>query len=249
MDTLLNPNAIMGNNNPPDALLAEANERIDAANKWLVERPEITDEEIADKAGGFKAQIAATRKALDDRRLTEKRAFLADQDAVYNTPLDLLQRAFDAIDGKIRAFLKAKDARIAEEKRKQEAEAERLRQEAADAARRAEEEAKKKGGDVLRSQAAAEALVKQAEEAATLAARPIARAAVKGTYTQRAITLRTYWDAKITDETKALKSYAKHPAIRLAALEAIKRVAKAEAIETKDATKAPAGVEFFSEER
>lgn len=249
MDTLLNPAAIMGNNNPPDALLVEANERIDAANKWLVERPEIVDDEIADKAGGFKSQIAATRKALDDRRLDEKRAFLADQDETYKSPLDLLQRAFDAIDGKIRAYLKAKDAKIAEERRKQEAEAERLRLEAAEAVRKAEEEAKTKGGDVLRSQAAAEALTKKAEETAALAARPIAFAAVKGTYTQRAITLRTYWDAEITDLNAAFKHYKKRDVLQAAIKQAIHTIAKAEATFEKDASKAPPGVRFFSEER
>lgn len=249
MDALLNPDAVIGNNNPPDPLLIEANERIDFANKWLVERPEITDDEIADKAGGFKGQLAATRKALDNRRLAENREWEAAQAGKYASPLDLLKRAHDAIDAKIKAWLAIKAERLAEEKRKQEAEAERLRQEAAAAARRAEEEAKKKGGDVLRSQAAADALVKQAEEAATAAARPMARAAIKGTYTQRAITLHTYWNAKIVDEAKALKSYAKHPEIRAAALDAIRRVAKAEAVATKDKAKAPAGVEFFSEER
>lgn len=249
MDALLNPDAVIGNNNPPDPLLVEANERIDAANRWLTERPEITDDEIADKAGGFKGQLAATRKALDNRRLEENRQWDGAQRAKYGMPLDLLQRAFDAIDGKIKTYLRAKDARLAEEKRQQEAAAERVRQEAAEAQRRAEEEAKKKGGDVLRAQAEAEAAAKRAEEAAQLAAAPVVRAVVKGTFTQRAITLRTYWDAKITDETKALKSYAKHPEIRAAALDAVRRVAKAEAIATKDKAKAPAGIEFFSEER
>lgn len=249
MDTLLNPNAVIGNNNPPDALLAEANERIDFANRWLTERAEIADDEIADKAGGFKGQIAATRKALDNRRLDENRKWDAGQAAKYRSPLDLLQRAHDAIDAKIKAWLKVKDERLAAEKRAQEAEAARIRQEAEEAQRQAEEEASKKGGDVLRAQQAAEDAAERAKVAAELAAAPVQRAAVKGTYTQRAITLRTYWDAKITDEAKALKSYAKHPTIRAAALEAIQRVAKAEAISTKDKTKAPAGVEFYSEER
>ena len=47
----------------------------------------------------------------------------------------------------------------------------------------------------------------------------------------------------------ALKAFAKHPEIRAAALAAILKVAKAQAIATKDPGKAPAGVEFFSEQR
>jgi hypothetical protein len=249
MDTLLNPDAVIGNNNPPDQLLEEANERIDAANKWLTERPEITDDEIADKAGGFKAQLAATFKALDERRLAENRAHLAAQDAKYKTPLALLKAGLDAVDAKIRAYLKAKQDRLDEERRKQEAAAKAAQEAAAAAAKKAEEEASKKGGDPLRAQLAADQAKEKAAQAAQAAAAPAERAAIKGTYTQRAVTLKTYWSARIVDETAALKAYAKHPDIRAAALAAILKIAKDDAVATKDPAKAKPGIEYFSEQR
>lgn len=251
MDTLLNPDAVIGNNNPPDQLLEEANERIDAANKWLVERANIEkwDEEISDKAGGFRTQVYGTREALDDRRLQEGRDFEAKQAATYKEPLFLLKAALDAVDAKIKAYLKLKQDRLDAEKAKQEAAAKAAQEAAAAAVKKAEEEANKKGGDPLRAQLAAEQAREKAEAAAQAAAAPVQRAAIKGTFTQRAVTLRTYWDARIVDEQAALKAYAKHPDIRAAALVAILKIAKADAIETKDPAKAKPGVEYFSEQR
>lgn len=236
-------------NQPPEPIFLEAEERVAAANRWLTERPEITDDDMADKAGGFLKQCAATWTKLDGERKAEKRAYEIALYAKYEKPLDLLARAKAAIDIKIKAWLKVKADKLAEEKRQQEAEAERIRQEAEAATRRAEAEAKKKGGNVLEAQAAADAATQRAEEAALVAARPVERAQVKGTHTGRAMSLRTYWDARIVDEQKALRSYAKHPDIRAAALAAIVKVAKAEAVREKDPAKAKDGIEFFSEEK
>lgn len=246
---LLNPAAVIGSNNPPDPIFAEAAERIANANRWLTERPEITDDEMADKAGGFKTQCAATWKKMDDERKSEKRDYELKLAQKYEDPLGLLARARDAIDGKIRAWLKVKGDRLEAAKREQEAEAERIRQEATKAVAAAEAEAKKKGGNVLQAQAAAEAATKRAEDAAALAAKPVENATVKGTFTTRAITLRTYWHAKIVDEQAALKAFAKHPDIRAAALAAIQKIVEAQATATKDKAKAPAGVEFWTEEK
>lgn len=251
MDTLINPAAVIGNNNPPDQLLEEANERIAAANRWLIERDDITkwDDEIADKIGGFKTQVGATRKQLDDRRLQEGRDFDAKQDAIYKDPLALLKAAYTSIDAKIKAYLKAKQDRLDAEKAAAEAEARRIQKEAEDAQRKAEEAAKQKGADVLRAQLEAAKAKEKAEAAVQAAAAPVERAAIKGTFTQRAVTLKTYWDARIVDEQAALKAYAKHPDIRAAALAAILKIAKADAVATKDPAKAKPGTEYFSEQR
>lgn len=251
MDTLINPDAVTGHNQPPDQLLEEANERIDAANKWLVERADIEkwDEEISDKAGGFRAQVYGTRKALDDRRLQEGRDFEAKQAAIYKEPLSLLKAALDAVDAKIKAYLKLKQDRLDAEKAKQEAAARAAQEAAVAAAKKAEEEAKKKGGDPLRAQLAADQAKAKAEEAAQAAAAPVERAAIKGTYTQRAVTLKTYWSARITDRGAAMRHY-KANAILIAAIdEALVRIATAEAVAAKDPSKAPKGVEFYSEQR
>lgn len=241
--------ASIGHNNPPDPLFVEADERIDVANKWLTERREIADAEQADKAGGFRAQIMATRKAIDERRLDENRKWISAQTVKYAGPLDLLDRALAALKKLSDAWLVKEDARIAAAKRQQEAAALKLRQEAEEAARKAREDAERAGADVLRAQADADAKMKEAEAAAKLAARPVERAAIKGDYTTRAISFRTYWSARIVDETAALRSYAKHPTVRKACLEVALRLANDQAKTDKSASSAPKGFEFYSEQR
>lgn len=251
MDTLTDPRLQMGGNNPPDQLLEEANERIAAANRWLIERDDITkwDDEVADKIGGFKTQVGATRKQLDDRRLEEGRAFDAKQDAIYKDPLALLKAAYTSIDAKIKAYLKAKQDRLDAEKAAAEAEARRIQQDAEAAQRKAEEAAKQKGADVLRAQLEADKAKEKAEAAVAAAAAPVQRAAIKGTYTSRALSLKTYWSARITDRGLAMRHY-KANAILIAAIDnALLTIARAEAVATKDPAKAPKGVEFFSEQR
>lgn len=249
MDTLINREAVAGHNNPPDPLLVEASERVTAANAWITTVDDIVDVDQADKAGGFVTQLQATWKTLDDRRKTEKREFEARQKATYDRPLDLLARAKEALQAKIRAFLKKEQERKDAEAQAQREEAERIRREAEAARRKAEAEMAKPGGAVLEAQADADEAAKRAEEAQKAADRGPARAAIKGTFTTRAMTLRTYWLARIVDETAALRAYAKHPEVRAAALAKIQQLANAEATATKDPTKAKAGVEFYSEQR
>lgn len=251
MDALLDDTARheIGGNNPPDPLFLEADERINNANRWLTERKEIADAEQADKAGGFRSQLSGTWKAIDERRLQENRDWAAAQKAKYDAPLDLLSRAITAIKAMSDAWLKKEDARIAEAKRQQEAAALKLRQEAEEAARKAKEDAERAGADVLRAQADADAKLKAAEDAAKLAAKPVERAAIKGDYTTRAITFRTYWSARVSDRAAMLKHYGKREEVRVAAADAALKLAIAEAKSLKDASKAPPGVIFFSEER
>lgn len=247
------PPAGIGHNNPPsptplERLLDEANARIDAANRWLTERPEIVDDEMADKAGGFKKQVSDVRKDLDGMRLAENRAFEAAQKEKYGSVLDLLRRAHDMIGAKLTAYLQEKQRKADELRRQQEAEARRKQQEAAEAQRRAEESQRQAGADALRAQQAAENARKAAEAATQAAAQPV-RAAVKGDYTTRAVTLRTIWRARVTDAKAALKHYGKHPVVQKAALEAALQLANEEAKLRKDASMAPPGFEFYPEQK
>jgi hypothetical protein len=249
-----NPRAVAGGNNPPDPLIVEADERIDTANKWLTERKEIADAEQADKANFFLSQIDATFKALDRRRIDEKNAFLAEQDKVYKTPLSLLERAKKALGDMRRAWLKKEEDRLAEEKRQAEAAAEAARKAAAEAAARAEAEAKKKGGDVLRAQHAAEEAAAKAEEVAAQAEAVPEKAQIKGAYSAKATGLRDVWSAEVTDLSLAFKHYnAKsnpNRTILAAAIEeAITGIANAEAKRIKDVDAAPPGIKFIKERK
>lgn len=249
MDTLLNPDAVIGNNNPPDPLIAEAEERITTANRWLTERKEITDAAMADKLAFYISQVSGTFDALDEQRLQEGRDFKIKQDKKYSSPLDLLTRAKTALVALRTAWLKKEDARLLAEKAALEAEAKRKADAAAEAVRLAEEEAQKKGGDPLRAAAAADALKKEAEVATERAQAEPAKAVIKGTYTTRAVGLREVWDAQITDAAAAFKTYKKRPEVVTAIRDAMQKVAKADAQKLKDVTAAPAGVRFFSEKK
>lgn len=234
----------IGDNNPPDPLVLEADERIDTAEKWLTERAEIADADMADKAAFFVTQINATFKALDDQRKDENRKWDAAQSKKYSDPLSLLTKAKEKLVAMRTAWLKREQTRVAAEKAKVEAEAKRVADEAAAAAARAE-----KKPDNLRAQLEAEKAAKSAQEAADLAAAAPTKAIIKGNYTKVAVGLRTFWSATITDRALAFKTY-KTNAIVLAAIdEAMVRVASAQAKLDKDASKAPPGVKFISEER
>lgn len=238
------PRLQMGGNSPPDPLLLEADERVDTATKWLTERAEITDVDMADKANFFASQIAATYGALDKQRLAEGRVFKTAQDTKYNGPLRLLDMAREKLLAMRRVWLMKKQAEVDEAKRIADAEAKRVADEAAAAAKRAQE----KQTD-LRAQLEAEEASARAELAQKAAAAAPTRATIKGSFTTTAVGLRTVWSAKITDRGAAMRHYKKDLNLIAAIDDALLRLASAEARVVKDPTKAPPGVEFISEQR
>lgn len=250
MDTQTDPRLQMGANNPPDPLLVECEERIDTANKWLTERKEITDAETADKLTFFISQAEASWKALDGQRLQEGRDFDAKQKTKYTSPLTLLKMAKEKLVEIRGVWLKKEQDRIDAERAEAQKKIDDARREAEEAVARAEKEAaKKKGGDVLRSELAVEeAKAKVAEVEKAVEAMPD-RAQIKGTYTTKAVGLREYWSAEITDAALAFKTYKKRPEVVAAIRDAMERVAKADSQKLKDLTAAPEGVKFTMEKR
>lgn len=248
------PRLGIGGNSPPDPLIVEADERIDNANKWLTERPEITDMDMADKANFFVGQIQATWDALDGQRLQEGREFKANQETKYKTPLELLVSAKAKLVALRRVFLKKEEDRLLAEKVKAEAEAKRKADEAEAAKRRMEEEATKKGGDPLRAEATAKAAVEAAAAAAEQASSAPTKAAITGVYSSRATGLRDTWTAQIIDISAAFKHYNKKGTGTKAALEKViseclTRLATDDAKIFKDETKAPPGIKFIKERK
>lgn len=243
------PDTMIGHNQPPDPLLAEAAERVDSANRWLKERGDwqAWDKELADKANAFIGQITGTFDALDGRRLDEGREFKKKQDAVYKSPLALLTLAKEKLVPLRRAWLKREDDRLQEERRKAEAEAAAARKAAEEAERKAQEALTKKGGDPLRAELAAQEAKQAAEQAALAAETMPDRAVISGSYSQRATGLKTVWKARVVNLGDALRSYKKNPVVLAAIEEVIVRVATKEAVAAKDPAKAPKGIEYFSE--
>lgn len=252
MDTALPPR---DHNNPPDPLIVEADDRIDTANKWLVERKEITDADMADKAAFFISQVDATFKALDSQRMDEKRVFLADQDKKYKTPLSLLELAKEKLVVLRRTWLKKEQDRVDAERATAQKRIDDARKVAEEAQARADKEAaKKKGGDVLRTEIAAQEAKDAIVSAVEAAAAVPERAQIKGTYTTKAVGLRDYWSAEITDFSAAFKFYntkgnPKKDRLALAIKAAIDKFADEDAKAIKDITKPPPGITFKMEKR
>lgn len=244
-----NPRAVAGDNNPPDPLIVEFNERLDTAQRWLDERKEILDESVADRCAFFISQIAGTHKALDDQRKNENRAFKKAQDDKYDAPLTLLESAKAKLLVLRNAWLKKKQDKLDAERAAAQAEADRIAAEAAATLKRAQEEEAKKGRTSLRTeQAVAAAQEAVAEAAAKVEAVP-ARAQIRGTYTTHAVSLRDYYWAEVVDLGAAFKHYKGNADVLAAIREAITKVATDEAKALKDLTKAPPGCIFRTEKR
>ena len=101
---------------------------------------------------------------------------------------------------------------------------------------------------VLAERAAEAAKTAKLAERAAVKKKPEV-AAIKAAPTQRAVTLRVYWSAVVTDETAAIDSYKDHPTVRKAALAAALQVANEAARTSKDEAAAPLGFRFIKEER
>lgn len=241
----------IGGNNPPesidfDAIKTKVDERIDAANRWITERPRLTDADMADRANGFKTQLLDLKKEVDGARRTLKKPHEDAEAAIdqqFKPLLDLIAAAYKAMADKVTAYLQEQQRLAQEERRRQAEEARRKREEAEAAAARAHEEAGRAGGNVLQAEQEAVAAARLAAQAEQEAQRPVA-VQLRGTFSRRAAGLRKTWYAEITDEKAALKHYAKHQKVRAAALAAALELANAEAKVSKSEGAAPPGFAF-----
>lgn len=265
----------IGGNNPPSAI-ADASRLTATATGWLNACSEITDAVQAKEVGDLVDKLRASKKALaaaQKAELAPHDQAIADVKASYRGPAGELEEALTALLARSSAWLVKERDRIAAEKAAKEAEARRLREEAArlereriEAARKVEEErrrvvdAEKASADDLERveaerQTAIEAEARAAEAAKTakFAERAAEKkpevAAIKTEPAKRAVTLRVYWSAAITNDDDALASYQDHPTVRKAALAAVLQVANEAARTSKDVNAAPPGIRFIKDER
>lgn len=242
----------LGHNKPPedkagDKAKARAFELIETVNRWFAERPSIAD---AEQAGAAQLMLDQLRTVRDDLAAGQKADTQPLDDAIaaikmtYREPSELVRIALGKMEALSRDWLQRERDRLAAE------DAERKRQ--ADAAiaeaARLSHEAEQQGASVetIRS---AELAEQKAAELVDLATGGPPRAHIKGDYAKRAMGLRSNWKARVTDEGKALRHYAKHPDIRAAALVAVVKVASGEAKRAKGQGDPPPGVEWFNDER
>jgi multidrug efflux pump subunit AcrA (membrane-fusion protein) len=239
--------AIGGNQPPEPTPIERGAELVAAANLWSADVPKIAD---AEQAGRAQALVDQLRLATADVEAAQKAERKPHDDAIveirarYRPSLELLGIALDRLKWLAGGWLDRERARLEHEA----AERKRIAADAEIAARQAREQAAKAGATV-EAEAEARRIEEEAEALRAAALKPVERAAIKGELSARAMSMRTTWRAVITDETKALRHYAKHPAIREAALAAIVKLATAHAKTCKDESKAPPGVRFEREEK
>lgn len=254
-DTAIAGTPGLGHNNPPsefqaafDTVKGRVEKIAEVGNRWLTERPEITDADMAGKCTDFIAQVNAALKDVEAARRAEKKPHedaAKAVDARFRPLGDLLGKIKEMLQPRLTAWLRKEQDRIAAEKAEAERKAREAQQEAERKAREAEEAAQKPGADALGAAIAAEEAKKRAAEEAKSAATPI-RAQAKGDYGTRAASLRTYYSAQIVDVMKALRAFKDHPDV----VAALQKAANEAAREAKgDLSKAPSGVVFVAEQR
>lgn len=204
-----------GHNLPSEfeTLMSKADERIAGANRFLTEVDEIPDTETADKAQGFVEQLRGTWKEMETARKAEKKPHQdagKAVDAQYKTPLTMLEAAANAVKSKLTAFLKAEQARVDAEARRQAEEARKAQEDAERKAREAAESATPIQAQVAAEEAAENA--KQAQEDADRAANT--RATARHESGTRSMSLRTTYFGVIEDWTKVRSRYRDDPRVK-----------------------------------
>ena len=234
-----------GHNRPPPDVVERADTLIDTVNRWLAERPLIVD---AEQAGAAQLLVDQLRKARDDLD-AERKAESEPLDLAlyvvrlkYKRPTDKVEVALDAMRPKLTDWLQRERNRLNTEATARKLAAEQARAEANAAIERASTRPS------VEAELAAREATAAALDAEDAAGSGPARARVKGDYAERAMSLRSNWQARIVDEQAALKYYAKHPAVRIAALAAIRKIATSHAKQAKDPARSPPGVLFYNDE-
>lgn len=233
----------IGDNQPPKP---DPSERADAliatANRWIAERPEIENAEQAGLAQEFIAQLRQNKADLEAAEKQERQPLDLAVAAVrmrYRGPLESIGIAYTRMQQKLKPWLDREQDRL-------DAEAAERRRAAAEIAAQAEaarKEAEQSG--TVESELAARDAAKAAAAASKVAFRPPAKARVKGDFATKAMTMKAYYFAEVTDESEALKTYGKAPSVRAAALNAATHLATALAKECKgDPSRCPKGFVF-----
>jgi hypothetical protein len=197
IDTVENPRAVIGSNQPPtafDGFSAHIEDLFDEAGNWL-NGDGVNNEAEAEGVSRLLNMLRKARKDADAARVEEKRPHDEAAKAVqskWKPLLDKCELAETTAKRALTPYLERKEA-------EQRAEAERLRQEAEEAARKAREAHQAASTDL-----AAAGVAKAAEEAAaelTKLANRADKTKAHATGGERAIGLRSHWVATVEDYT------------------------------------------------
>ena len=185
----------MGHNQPNayDALKERTDSLIEIANRWISERPEILDQDMADKAKDFLDQLREEGKAVESARKIAKQPHMdaaAGVDGTYKPLGALLKTAADMIKPRMTDWLV-----------KQQAIKDEIARAAAELAeRKLQEAALLEAPETVEEVLAQEGAVKAAEQAQTDAKQASAdNASTQGQLGGKAMSLRTRKAVEIVD--------------------------------------------------
>ena len=246
-----------GHNLPPEEqefgeIITRADTLIDAANLWLKERQEFTDEEMAEKCSDFMDQLSTLAKRVETHRTDQLEPHKVATDEINGKCYPLHHKGKKT--GKIDVALRLLKAPLTvwlekQEKARQEAAAE-AEAEALEKGRQAEE-AKKKAetetDDIVGATVAAEKAEKEAEESVKEADRATRSRTQVQSYSGggRTKALRTTNKAEITDYSLALAYYGNRQEVR----ELVQRLASADARTEAKRQEGVPGVKFYTEKK
>lgn len=234
----------IGHNQP--SAFERAAELVANANKWAQQRPEIADEEQAGACQLAIDQLRACKEDLEKAAKAERQphdAAIAEIRTRYRDPLEMIGIAMTKLQQLAGRWLAKKRERVLIEQRERERAAQEAAQKASDLVHAAD------GERTVEADLAAKRAREDADRLAREASKPVGRARIKGEYADKAMSLRENWSAEVTDETLALRTYAKDPQVRRACLEKALQLARALAREKKREDAAPAGFRFFKTEK
>ena len=196
--------ALAGHNNPPspfEEVKATVEKYYEEAAHWLDGEP-IDNQASADAVSNLLNLIRSAKKEADDERKTEAKPYddaKKEIQARYKPVLAMADTATDTCKQALKPWLE----RLDREQREREAEARRIADEKAEAARKAMQES---DATNLAQRAAAEAQVQEAKKA-EIAARQAEKSTAKSGTVGRSVSMRSHWEAEITDATAAAKHY------------------------------------------
>jgi len=215
MDTMINSDRGIGDNQPThfDKMKSRVEALVETANKWIIDVPEITTEDQADRAKDFREQLRKMRTAVENERkgaTLPLRNELSEINDQFKGLEPYLTKSFDHLSGILEPYLDKLDHAKKERERLAREKSEAKQREADELARKAAENT----GDIIQNEVAAE----RAQESANSAQKDATNIArekpqIQGEYSQRAVGFRTSWHAEITDINAALKHYQDHPKI------------------------------------
>jgi hypothetical protein len=202
------------NQSPYETMKTRVASLIENANRWLKERPEITDEDMAAKCNDFVTQLTQQGKAIEKERGEANKPHREAQTAnnkKYGTLTELIDASKVLMKAKLGPWL------IQKEKERQEAERE-AEETALEAMKLAEETAaalEAEGAQTVEQVIEA----KEAKDTADAAVKEASRVskstvAISSDVGGSARGLATKWFSKITDEDKAFKHFRDHPKMK-----------------------------------